>query len=124
MAVHTILHVATSGIRKQGVDEVLVTRNASALSHPAIAWFDLNRVLESPRGECQGVKETVVRFGDPFADKVMWQVAVIANRDVVMTTLLPRIHVILHHMTIHAGLRVVAQIAGTLAVAEREHSKT
>lgn len=122
VAVDAILHAAGGGVGQQRMDKVLVARNASALRYPSIPRLDLDRVLEVAGCERQRMEESVVGLGDPFANEIVWQVAVVANGDVVMAALLPRIHMILHHMTVDAGLWIVAHVAGTLAISEREHT--
>lgn len=97
-----------------------MTRHASALRDPLISWFDLDRIFVIAQRERERVKEPVIRLGDPFADRMMRQVAVIADGNVMMAALLPRIHVPLHRMAVHACLRIVAHVAGTLAVAKSE----
>lgn len=111
------------GYRQCRMHELAVTGNASTLSDAPIAFFDLNWIFESTGRERQRVKETIVGFRYPFADVVMWQVAIIADRHMVMAGVLPRIQVFLHHMTVDARLRVVAEIAGTFAVAESERAE-
>ncbi|QDS94159.1 hypothetical protein FF011L_29370 [Roseimaritima multifibrata] len=105
------------------MNKVFVAIDASALRDASITRFDLNRVLIVAQGECQRVEKSVVRFSHPFANEVVGQMAVVANRDMMMTALLPRIHVVLHDMAIHTGLWVVAQIAGSVAISESEHAK-
>lgn len=114
------LHVAASCFRQHRVDEIFVARNASALRDSFVAWFDLDGILEIAECEGERVEESVIGLGHPFADRVVRQVTVVADGDVVMTAFLPGIHVVLHHMAVHARLRVVAQVAGAFAVAECE----
>lgn len=123
MAMHARLHVTACGFGKQRMHEILVARYARTLGNASIPRFDLNRIPESARRERQRVEEAVVRFGDPFADEIMGKVTVIANRDMVMTALLPRIHVILHHVTIHARVGIVAQVAGTATISKRKRAQ-
>lgn len=68
------------------------------------------------------MEETIVAFDDPLADFVVRQVAVIADRNMMVRTLLPRIKVRLHHMAIDAGFGIVTQVAGTFAVTESERA--
>ena len=66
------------------------------------------------------MKETVVRFRHPLADWFVRQMAIVAYSHMMVTRLLPGIEVILHRVAVNTGFWVVAQIAGTLAVAKRE----
>ena len=45
---------------------------------------------------------------------------IIANGNVVMTAVLPGVHVLLHDVAIYTRFRVVAQIAGSASVAKGE----
>lgn len=121
---NTIGHVRTRRRRQQVVNKILMTIDARALSHSSVARFYLNRVIVSAHRERQRVKETVVGFGDPLADRVVRQMTIVANCDMVVTALLPRIQMVLHHVTIHASLRIVAQVTGSLAVPERKRTYT
>jgi len=120
VTMHAILHVTAIDLGQQCVDEITMTINACALRHAAVSWFDLDRVAVAAQRERQRVKETVIRFGDPFPDVIVRQMTVVADRDVVMTALLPRIKMGLHDVTVDAGLWLVAQVAGTVAVTECE----
>lgn len=123
MAMHARRHVTASGFGQQRMHEILMARNAGALRDAAISGFDLDRIFESAGRERQRVEKAVVRLGHPLADEVMGKVAVIANRHMVMTALLPRIHVILHHVTIHARVGVVAQVTGATSIPKRERAQ-
>lgn len=70
------------------------------------------------------MKEPVVRLGNPFARKVMRQVAIIASRHVMVAAFLPGVKMLLHHMTVSTRLRIVAEIAGTFSVTERKDTRT
>ncbi len=85
----------------------LVAIDASALSHLSISGLDSNGVYVSAQCEGQRVEKAVVGLRDPFSDRVMRQMAVIANRDRVMATVLPGIQMVLHDMAIDARLWVV-----------------
>lgn len=64
------------------------------------------------------MKETVIRFGYPFTDRVVRQMAIIADGYVMMARLLPGIVRLLHHVTVDTSFGITAQIAGPFAVAE------
>ena len=100
------------------VDKVGVAMNARSLSHAPVAGFDLDRVVEVFQREGEGVEEAVVALDDPFADRVMRQMAIVADGDMAMAALLPGVEVVLHDMTIRAAVRIVAEVAPAFAVAE------
>jgi len=118
------LHVGPLGGRQQVVNEVFVAIDAGALRHPSITRLDLDRVVVAAKRERKRVKKPVVGLGHPFTDRIMWQVAIVADGDMVVAALLPRIHVVLHDVTVHARLRIIAQVTGTVAVAKRERANT
>ena len=102
--------------------QVFMAVQTRALSHPPIPRFDPNRFAEVLQRESQRVKEAVVGLGDPFAEEIVRQMAVVANGDMLMAGILPGIEVVLHHVAIDAGLRIVAEVAGALAVAKGERA--
>ena len=53
---------------------------------------------------------------------IVRQVAVVTDRNMAVSGILPRIVMALHHMTIRARRRRIAQIAPALAVTEGKHA--
>lgn len=100
--------------------EIFVAIDASALRHSLIPRFDLNRIRETAHRECERMKEAVVSFRYPLADRIVRQMTVVAYGDMVVTALLPRIHMALHHVTVDTRLRIVAEVTGSLTIAERK----
>jgi hypothetical protein len=66
------------------------------------------------------MEKAVVRLGQPLADNVVFQVAVVASRHRMMTGLCVGIQVPLHDMAVGAIDRLIDQISPTFAVSERE----
>jgi hypothetical protein len=78
------------------------------LDDSAVAFFDLNRILEVACGKRKRMEKTVVGLGKVFADgAVVWRVAIIADSQGVVTGILPRVVRVLHHVTIHTTLRII-----------------
>lgn len=100
--------------------QFLMTIEASALRHAPVARLDLNRLMKILQRKRQRMKEPVVPLGDPFPDRMMREVAIVAHGHVPMTRVLPRVKMILHYVAVCASCRIVAQIAPPLAVAEGE----
>ena len=100
----------------------LVAMQTSSLSHAAVSWLDLNGFVEVFQRKCQRVKEAVVSLDQPLPNKVVRQMAIVADRHMPMAGMLPRIVIILHHMAICTSLWVIAQIACSLAVSNGKHT--
>lgn len=105
---------------QQRVHEVFVTADARVLSDRAIAVFNLDRIWVVAHGKRQRVEEAVVGLGDPLANSVMRKMTVVANGNVVMTTVLPCLNMFLHNVTVRTRLRIVAEIASTISIAKSE----
>jgi hypothetical protein len=64
------------------------------------------------------MKKTIIRLGNPLADGVVRQMTIVADSNMTMAGILPRIEMALHDMTIRATCWIVAQIAPTLAISK------
>jgi hypothetical protein len=95
---------------------------ASVLRHPAIPRLDLYWFMKVLQREGQRMKKSVVGLGDPLADGMMRQVAVVTNCDMAMAGILPRVIVSLHDVAIRARRGIVAEIAPALTVTECERA--
>lgn len=122
VAVDAHQHVAAGLGRKHWVHQIGVAVETGILRDPSIARLDLDRLVEIFQRECQRMKKTIVRLGDPFADRVVRQMAVIADGHVAVAGILPRVVVTLHHVAVSTGRWIVAEVAPALPVAERESS--
>ena len=92
--------------------------DAGRLSDSSVAGLDPNWIVIVLQSERQRMKKAVVGFRHPFSNVVMWQVAIVADGNMMMTAVLPRIHMLLHDMTVNTCLWIVAQIARPFAVAK------
>ena len=122
VAMNAGMHFALGIGRQHLVNDVLVAVQARVLRHAPIPRLDLNRLVKVLKRKCQRMKESVVSLRDPFADRVMRQVAIVADRDVAVRGILPRVVVPLHDMAIRAAPWVIAQVARAFAIAKREHA--
>jgi hypothetical protein len=50
--------------------------------HPPIARLDLDRLMKILQSKRERVKKAVVQLGDPFTQRAMWKMTVIADCDV------------------------------------------
>ncbi len=102
------------------MNKILVAVDTGTLRHAPVPRLDANRIGVVLHRESERMKESVIGFRDPLADCVVGQVAIVADGHVMMTGILPRIVLVLHRMTVHAGLGIIAQVAGTFAVTKGE----
>jgi hypothetical protein len=68
------------------------------------------------------MKKPIVRLSYPFSNRMVGQMAVVANGDVPMTRVLPRIVVTLHDMTIGTHGWVIAQITPAFGISKSERT--
>ena len=97
--------------------------HARVLRYLSIARLDPQGIRVVVKRERQRMKEAIVGFGDPLADWIMREMAVVTDRNVVMAGFLPGIVRLLHHMTVDAGLGIVAEITRPFTVAKGERSE-
>lgn len=124
MAMDAGQHVAARFGGQHLMDKIAMTRNTSVLSDAAVAGFDLDRLVEVLERECERMEEAVVGLGYPFTKKFVRQMAVVANGNMAMAGVLPRVVMIVHHVAVRASLWVIAEIAGALAIAKRKDADT
>ena len=98
-----------------------MARNTGSLSDTPIPLLDLDRLVKILQCERQRVIEAVVRFGKQRAQMIVRKMAVVADRHMAMSRVLPRVIVALHHVTIRARCRLAAEVTPALAIAESEH---
>lgn len=120
---------AGEGFRFVGVGEghgvvrdVVVAVGAGVLGDALVTRFDLDGLVIVVQSEGEGVEESVVSLGHPFADRVVREMAVVADGGVVVAGFLPAVVIFLHDMAVGAGLRFVAQVTSALPVAEGEET--
>lgn len=102
------------------MDEILVAVDARFLRYPLIAGLNLDGVVVVLEREGDRMEEAIVALRDPFPNKVMGQVAVVAGRNVMVAALLPRIEVVLHYVAVCTRSGIIAEVAGALPVAKGE----
>ena len=96
--------------------------NACALSDSFIPRLDLNGIVIILKSKCNGVKEPVVALRHPLPHEIMRQVTIVTLGNVMMTTFLPTVEVILHHVTVDTSGWVVAEVACAFSIAKRKCS--
>src|SRR5215472_15084077 len=96
-----------------------VTGTAAIFSHPPIAGLDLNHLREAACGERERVEKPIRRLGGVLANQVMGRMAVVAGSRGTMAGFEPGAVLILHHMAIGTGSRVVREVGIALRVNKR-----
>lgn len=81
------------------------------------ASLNLERDLLESKGPA--VMEPVVSFGVPFPDKVVRDMAVVTDRNVLVPALRPAFIYRIHNVAILAGIRVVAKIRKPFGIDKR-----
>lgn len=102
------------------VNERFVTTNAVLLEKARVALRYLNRLMEVLQGERSGVIPTVDGLGDILSEPIVRRVTVVTDGHVMVSRLFPGGEDIVHHVTVHAGLRIVREVREALGVAEGE----
>lgn len=105
------------------MNEFTVAGDTGALSNSLVTIFDVNWVFEIPHRKGQRVEESVVSLRDPLAHGVVRQMAIVADGNMVVAGMLPRIKMVLHDVAIDARLRIITQITGTFAIAKGKRSQ-
>ena len=58
----------------------------------------------------------IAGFGQPFADEIVRDMAIVASGDRVMTSFLPTVELLAHNVTIGAGTRVIRQVGQSVSI--------
>lgn len=118
MAVDAQRHFAILGHRPHLMDNICMAVETRALRNVSISLLDLDRLVEVLERKGQGMEEAVVAFGDPFADRMMREMTIVADGDVAMAGILPGVVMTLHDVAIRTRCGIVTQVAPAFAVAE------
>src|SRR5690606_37401883 len=100
------------------LDDRRVTLAAGGLGDGAVALGDADRVREAAGGEGEGMIPAVDRLGRVLRDQSRGRVAVVADRDRAVARLGPGAVLLLHHVAVGAGARIVGQVRRAARVAE------
>ena len=105
------------------MNEVGVAMQTGILRDLAIARLDSQRLGIVVQRERQGMKEAVIGLGDPLADWIVRQMAVVTNGNIVMARLLPCVIRLLHDMAIDTCLGIVTQVTGPFSITKCERTQ-
>jgi len=78
--------------------------------------LDLDRFVKLARGKGERMEESMLGFGEILWDKSGRRMTVVAGRDRSMARFDPAIEMVLHDVTVGAGLGIVAQVGCTLRI--------
>lgn len=67
------------------MNKILMAMQARCFGDTPISFLDLDWLVKIVQCECQRVKEAIIQLCDPFAEGIVWQMTVVAGRDMVMT---------------------------------------
>ena len=87
-----------------------VARLTSALGYAIVVTFNANVVGKAAGGKCEGMEEAVGGLDRVLAGRIVRRVTVVASGDGVVAALDPGGVIVLHHVTVGAGLRIVGQV--------------
>jgi hypothetical protein len=111
MAADTVkLFIVDHPVRGNFTHEVPVTIQAVGIQYSAISRLNANWIAKIPKRKGHGMMIAVLGLCHPFADKIVWRVAVVADGESVMTGFLPAVIFALHHVTVHTRLWIVRKI--------------
>ena len=89
---------------------VFVAIKAVRVENCATFRLNLNRFVEILKGKPLGMVVTVASFGEPFSQKIVRNMTIIASRIAVMARLLPTVILIAHNMAVDASFWVAGEI--------------
>jgi len=101
-----------------------VATEACILCDATIPGFNLDWLVKVFECERQRMIKSIVRLGQQMSDDVMRQMTIVADGNMAVAGLLPRIVVRLHDVTVRARRRVANQVAVALPIAEGKEPDT
>lgn len=98
--------------------------SAGILGDLLVPRGDFDRIFEVTGRECDGMVPAVETFGEVLRNQTRRRMTVVANRHRVMAGFRPRFEMIFHHVAIHAGFRIIAQIGVPVREKKRVGAQT
>lgn len=96
--------------------QLLVAIKAIALHHFTVALANLDRLFKVLHREFAGVIPAVLKLDYIFAGECMRYVAIVADGDAMMASLLPALKLLAHDVAVGANGGVVGQIGRALGI--------
>jgi hypothetical protein len=84
VTVNALQHFSARFFRQHLVNYRTMTIHAGVLGDTAVPWLDLNRFVKILQREGERMKESIVCFRNPLHDRMMWEMAIVAHRNVAM----------------------------------------
>jgi hypothetical protein len=97
---------------------------ASGLRHPAIARLDLDGLVKVLQRKGQRMKKAVVSLDHPFPNGMVRKVAVVADRNALVTGVLPRVEMILHDVAIRTARWIVAEVTRAFSIPKSKQAES
>ena len=109
--------------RKDLVNQEFVAPDAVTFQNVKVSALDLNRFVKVLKRKGPGVEKTIICLCDPFAEKLVGHVTIVARRPRRMATLDPRVVLRLHDVAVDARRGVIAEIRVAFTIAKCESAK-
>ncbi len=107
MATDTADIGAMGAAATNAADNIFMAFKTRRFRHFEIAIGNPNLLWEQPGSECPGVKKSVQNLGEVFRYEPRRRMAIVADRHFPVTRFAPAVQLLLHDMTIGAGLGIV-----------------
>src|SRR5688572_7045214 len=104
--------------------ELAVAANAILLDLGRVDGSNADGLREILQRELYGMVPAIVGFRDPFSEKAMRSVAIVADGTRVVRRFQPRIEMIVHDVTVRASLWPVGKVSETLRELEGIRTET
>ena len=93
------------------------------LQQLGILFFNQDRLMKILQREPFGVVVTILRFGEILREERVRHMAIVTGSNRVMRSLLPRIELVVHNMTVAASTWIAGEIGGSCRVVKGESPK-
>ena len=118
------LLVSSIRVRFDGMHDLLKTVPAGLFGYFTAARCDVNVVFEPTCREIVGVPESVACLRHVFRDEARWSMTIVANGDGAMARFHPTAELVLHDVTVDAGLSIVGHVRIAAGVNESVSAHT
>ena len=96
--------------------EIPMATDAVVLQDLTVLLVNANGFVEILQRKALGMPKAVLRLGQVFGDKVLWQMTIHACGHTMMAGLLPTVIMLAHDMAIDAGFRIATQVGQAFTI--------